>query len=121
MARTALARLGEPEDAPLTLEAFLRANAVPAGVDLGSCVLVSRSGGGRSLPAFGSATADHDRMRSIEGVVIEVVAPGRAVRSVGVVYSRLSGSSRSTVTRYVVQCADRRVVRRLPELVVVCR
>ncbi len=110
MPRAAAAWLPEPADPllPLTLDAYLRANVAPAGIDLGSCVRVSRLG-------------DWHRDRSQEGVVIEVVAPGAGVRSARVVDYQPGRSSRSCVTRYVVQCWERRVLRRAVELELVCR
>ena len=53
-----------------------------------------------------------------EAVVIEVVQPGGYVRSGGVVYLRPTGSSRSSVVRYVLQWAGGRVIRPASELVV---
>jgi hypothetical protein len=50
---------------------------------------------------------------------MEIIWKGEPVRTSGILYaSRLQGS-RSTVTRYVVQCEHYRVVRRAAELVVV--
>jgi hypothetical protein len=102
----ALARLPEPEDAPLTLAAFLRANAAPGAIDLGTCVLVSLSGGW----ARAGMTE--------EGVVIEVVPPGCGMRSARVLL-RHTASSRSRVARFVIQCWTCRVLRRGQELLVV--
>ena len=68
--------------ATLLLEAFLQANAPPAGIDLGTAVLTSLAGG-RSRAGM-----------TEEGVVIEVVPPGRPVRSLRVIYSG-SAASRS--------------------------
>ena len=95
-----------PGRPPLSLEAFLRANTPPAGIDLGTAVLTSLAGG-RSRAGM-----------SEEGVVIEVVPPGAPVRSARVVYSR-SASTRSTVVRYVVQCWTCRVIRWTAELLVI--
>ncbi|MGD0109218.1 MAG: hypothetical protein ABSC06_35050 [Rhodopila sp.] len=109
MPSAALAWLPEPPaapDAPLTPEAFLRANAVPLGVDLGTCVLVSLSGGWARAGMIE------------EGVVIEVVPPGCGMRSARVLL-RHTASSRSRVSRYVVQCWTCRVLRRAQELLVV--
>jgi len=91
---------------PLLLEAFLQANAPPAGIDLGTAVLTSLAGG-RSRAGM-----------TEEGVVIEVVPPGRPVRSLRVIYSG-SAASRSAVVRYVVQCWTCRVLRWSAELLVV--
>lgn len=54
-----------------------------------------------------------------EGVVIEIVWRGMPVRTSGILYAARLQGSRSTVTRYVVQCEHYRVVRRAAELVVV--
>ncbi|MGD0107293.1 MAG: hypothetical protein ABSC06_25125 [Rhodopila sp.] len=102
----ALARLPEP-DAPLTPEAFLRANAAPGAIDLGTCVRVSLSGGW----ARAGMTE--------EGVVIEVVPPGCGMRSARV-RLRHTASSRSRVVRFVIQCWTCRVLRRAQELEVIC-
>jgi hypothetical protein len=97
----ALNWLAEPVPGPFVprlpgLEEFMRANAAPGEIGLGSCVRVSLSGGW--------ALADLTR----EGVIIEVVPPGRPVRSAAVAPPR---ATRSSVTRYVVQCRGSRVVR----------
>jgi hypothetical protein len=55
-----------------------------------------------------------------EGVVIEVVPAWCGVRSARVIYPRTTGSSRSLVARYVVQCWTCRVLRRAAEMVLVC-
>ncbi len=80
----------------------------PAVADLGSCVLVSLAGGW----ARAGMTE--------EGVVIEVVRAGRGARSADVLYPRTTGSSRSSVDRYVVQCRNCWVLRRAAEMIVVC-
>lgn len=107
MARAAVAR--RVESVELSLDAYLRANAAPAGIDLGSCVLVSRLGG--------RSRGD----RTEEGVVIELVQPGGGVLSARVVDLHTDKRSGSTVTRYVVQCWTRRVLRRAAEMELVCR
>ena len=74
------------------------------GIDLGTAVRVSLSGGWAKAGM------------TEEGVVIEVVRPGCGPRAARVVPPR---STRSSVCRYVVQCWDRRVLRRAAEMVVV--
>lgn len=94
---------------PLSLEEFLKANTPPVGIDLGTSVLTSPSGG-RSRKDM-----------TEEGVVIEVVPPGGQVRSARVVYPRTACAARSAVVRYVVQCWTRRVLRWAAELQVISR
>jgi hypothetical protein len=89
------------------MEAFQRADATPATIDLGTCV---------RLCPFGGRAA---RSMTEEGVVIEVVPPWQPVRSARVIFPPSRMSSRSKVPRYVVQCWERRVVRRAAELLVV--
>jgi hypothetical protein len=86
---------------------YLRDEPAPDAIGLGTAVRISPFGG-RSKAGM-----------TEEGVVIELVWRGEPVRTAGILYaSRLKGS-RSSVTRYVVQCANYRVVRRATELVVV--
>jgi hypothetical protein len=106
----ALAWLPEPEDAPPTPEAVLWANAVPEVPDLGTGVRVSLSGGWVGLTLEGMTE---------EGVVIEVVLPGAAVRSARVVLQP-SATPRPNWTRYVVQCHTCRLLRRRGQMVVAC-
>lgn len=92
---------------PPSASAYWYANRRPDTIGLGTCVLVS---------PFGGRT--RAQMRE-EGVVTEIVARGEPVRTRDILYaSRLLGS-RSSVCRYVVQCANFRVVRRAAEMVVV--
>jgi len=81
----------------------------PAGIDLGTAVLTSLAGG-RSRAGMNE-----------EGVVIEVVPPGERARADRVICRRNCLASRSTATRYVVQCWDCRVLRFGAELQVISR
>jgi hypothetical protein len=92
---------------PLLLEAFLAANTPPAGIDLGTAVL--------TCVAAGRARAGMKE----EGVVIEVAPAGQWVRSDRVIIRRNCLASRSSATRYVVQCRDCRVLRFGAELQVI--
>jgi hypothetical protein len=92
---------------PLTLEEFVAANTAPAGIDLGTAVLTCVAGGWARAG-----------MRE-EGVVIEVAPAGQWVRSAGVIFRRNCLASRSSATRYVVQCRDCRVLRFGAELQVI--
>jgi hypothetical protein len=94
-------------DVDLTPEAILRANRPPAHTGLGTAVRINPFGG-RSKPEMKK-----------EGVVIEVVPPGEPPRSAGISYPSTMSRSRSSVVRYVVECRDRRILRRRIELVVV--
>lgn len=95
--------------ASLSLSAldYLRTHPTPEEISLGTVVKVSPCGG-RSKWQMAE-----------EGVVIEIVWRGMPVRTSGILYAARLQGSRSTVTRYVVQCTNYRVVRRAAELVVV--
>ena len=84
-------------------DVLLRSCGVPAGLELGTAVMVSVDGG----------TSKVDLVD--EGVVIEIVPGGFLVRSSRVDKAPL----RVQWHRYVVQCARSRVVRRAEALVVV--
>jgi hypothetical protein len=86
---------------------YLWAHPAPDEISLGSAVCVSPFGG-RSKAGMIQ-----------EGVVIEIIWKGEPVRTTGILYAARLQGSRSTVTRYVVQCEHYRVVRRAAELVVV--
>ena len=108
MPQAAVAQRTAPAPPPLQLHLPLAPVVAPQGIDLGSCVLVSLLG-------------DWNRSDCTEeGVVIEVVPPGGFVRSARVVDHHPGKHSRSVVTRYVVQCWTRRVIRRAVELELVC-
>jgi hypothetical protein len=95
----------DPADT-LTPQAILRANVTPAAIDLGTSVRVN---------LWGARTHLDD-----EGVVIEVVPRGAAIRSARVWVPASHGFGNcSSVPRYVVQCWERRVIRRAGELAVV--
>lgn len=87
--------------------AYLRSEPTPREICPGSAVRVS---------PFGGRTKDQ---MTEEGVVIDVVKAGEPVRTPEILYARRLIGSRSTVTRYVIQCANYRVVRRGSELVVI--
>jgi hypothetical protein len=75
------------------------------GIDLGCCVLVAMSID-RPRPAM-----------ALEGVVREVVAPGRIARTPRVLAVR---PRLVPVVRYVVQCNHGRLLRAETQMVVVC-
>jgi hypothetical protein len=95
--------------ASLSLPALdhLRTHPAPDEISLGTVVKVSPCGG-RSKWQMAE-----------EGVVMEIIWKGEPVRTTGILYAARLQGSRSTVTRYVVQCEHYRVVRRAAELVVV--
>lgn len=86
---------------------YLRSDPHPDEIGPGTCVRVS--------PFGGRSTAGMTE----EGVVLEIVPPGEPVLTSGVLYAARLIGSRSSVTRYVVQCENYRVVRRAAEILVV--
>lgn len=94
-----IARLPVVPELP-TEAAYLRANRVPDSSDLGTCVRLT-------------STAE-------EGVVIEVVPRGQQVRSLGVKRRSAPRPHKHRPPKsYVVQCWDRRLVKRAGEMIVV--